>query len=40
MDAVIDQIDRALAATAEIVDGVRDDQWRVPTPCAGWDARA
>lgn len=33
---VIDQIERALDATARIVDAVGDDQWRLGTPCAGW----
>jgi uncharacterized protein (TIGR03086 family) len=40
MEAVVDQIDEALGATARIVDGVTDGQWSSPTPCAGWDARA
>jgi uncharacterized protein (TIGR03086 family) len=40
MNDVIDQIDRAIAATAGIVNGITDDQWERPTPCDGWDARA
>jgi uncharacterized protein (TIGR03086 family) len=31
--------DQALAATRAIVAGVGDDQWSLPTPCAGWDVR-
>ena len=37
---VVEQIDRALAATGRIVDGVPDGGWSAPTPCPDWDARA
>jgi uncharacterized protein (TIGR03086 family) len=30
---------RAVLRSAEIVTEVRDDQWDVPTPCAGWTLR-
>jgi uncharacterized protein (TIGR03086 family) len=30
----------ALDATREVVAGITDDQWDLPTPCAGWDVRA
>lgn len=36
---VIDSIDRALEATATIVDGITADQWTLPTPCTAWDVR-
>ena len=36
---VLDDLDRALAATGAIVAGVGDDQWRAPTPCTELDAR-
>ncbi len=29
----------ALDATGVVVAAVRDDQWRLPTPCDGWDVR-
>ncbi|MHB8621603.1 MAG: TIGR03086 family metal-binding protein [Chloroflexota bacterium] len=32
-------LDRALAATGQLVAGVRADQWSAPTPCTEWDAR-
>src|SRR5579872_599611 len=35
-----DRLKRALGATADIVAGVRADQWNTPTPCAEWNARA
>jgi uncharacterized protein (TIGR03086 family) len=31
--------DRALQHTRGYVAGVRDDQWKDPTPCEGWDVR-
>lgn len=34
------QLERAHAATGAVFDGVRDDQWALPTPCAAWDVRA
>ena len=39
MNAVIDQIERAIDATAIVVDAIGDEQWSLPTPCAGWDVR-
>jgi len=30
----------ALDATREVVAGITDDQWSLPTPCADWDVRA
>jgi uncharacterized protein (TIGR03086 family) len=38
--APIDDLEAALANTARILRGVRDDQWSLPTPCAKWDVRA
>ena len=31
---------QALDATREVIAGVRQGQWAVPTPCQGWDVRA
>ncbi|MFI6597574.1 TIGR03086 family metal-binding protein [Nonomuraea sp. NPDC050536] len=39
MSSVIDQIDRAIAMTADIVKGITDDLLAAPTPCPGWDVR-
>jgi len=36
----IDDLDRALTNTARLVRGIRDDQWRAPTPCSDWDVAA
>src|SRR5690349_8247265 len=30
----------ALDATREVVAGITDDQWDLPTPCTDWDVRA
>ena len=30
---------QALASVRPIVAGIRDDQWDLPTPCAGWTVR-
>ena len=30
------QLERAFAAVAELIDGIRDDQWDAPTPCTDW----
>jgi len=35
----VDQLHRALSATADLVAGIRDDQWSAPTPCTGWSVR-
>jgi uncharacterized protein (TIGR03086 family) len=35
----IDSLARALEHTARLVEGVPDDQWDRPTPCAGWSVR-
>lgn len=40
MESVHAQLARAHAATAAVFDGVKDDQWALPTPCAAWDVRA
>lgn len=34
---LLDAHQRALAGTRAVVAGVGDDQWSLPTPCAGWD---
>ncbi len=39
MEIGTSRIGRALAATGVIVDGVRADQWALPTPCADWSVR-
>lgn len=31
---------RAIGVHRRLVDGIRDDQWQLPTPCAEWDVRA
>jgi uncharacterized protein (TIGR03086 family) len=36
---LLEDLDRALAATEKVVAGVRADQWTAPTPCTDWDAR-
>jgi uncharacterized protein (TIGR03086 family) len=35
----LDQLARALADTATVVEGVREDQWDLPTPCSQWTVR-
>jgi uncharacterized protein (TIGR03086 family) len=40
MSSVIDQIELAIEATADIVNGITDGQWARPTPCDGWDVSA
>jgi uncharacterized protein (TIGR03086 family) len=37
---VLANFDRAAAAAKSVVDGVRDEQWGLPSPCAEWDVRA
>jgi uncharacterized protein (TIGR03086 family) len=32
-------LERAVAATAKVVGGVRSDQYEAPTPCPDWDVR-
>ncbi len=39
MADVVGQIDRALAATGRVVEGITAGQWTAPTPCAEWDVR-
>lgn len=36
---IIEVLGRTLDETAVIVDGIRDDQWSLPTPCGDWDVR-
>lgn len=36
---VTGQLDRALAATAEIVARIADGQWALPTCCTEWNVR-
>lgn len=38
--SVVTDFDRVHAATEQLVEGVRADQWSLPTPCADWDVRA
>lgn len=35
----VEQLARALAAVDHLIDGIRDDQWSAPTPCADWTVR-
>jgi uncharacterized protein (TIGR03086 family) len=35
----VDELGQLLDLTAELVDGVRDDQWAEPTPCTDWTVR-
>lgn len=35
----IDELADAVAQTADLVDGIRDEQWELPTPCAKWSVR-
>jgi uncharacterized protein (TIGR03086 family) len=35
----VDQLARAIADTATVVEGVREDQWGKPTPCSQWSVR-
>jgi uncharacterized protein (TIGR03086 family) len=36
----MDAFDRAAAAATTIVNGITDDQFTLPTPCADWNVRA
>jgi uncharacterized protein (TIGR03086 family) len=36
---IIELLGRALDQTGTIVEGVRQDQWDLPTPCTDWDVR-
>ena len=36
----VDQLSRALSAVGELIEGVREDQWSAPTPCADWTVHA
>lgn len=36
----VDQLQAAIDEGARLVDGIKHDQWTLPTPCAGWDVRA
>jgi uncharacterized protein (TIGR03086 family) len=38
--APIDDLEAALANMVRIMQGVRPDQWSLPTPCSEWDVRA
>lgn len=38
--APIDDLEAALANMVRVVQGVRSDQWSLPTPCTEWDVRA
>lgn len=35
----VQQLARSLEDTAEVIEGVRDDQWDQPTPCSEWSVR-
>jgi uncharacterized protein (TIGR03086 family) len=35
----VDQLARALEAVGQLIAGIRDDQWSVPTPCTEWNVR-
>lgn len=35
-DPLVDGLSEALRCTREVVAGVRDDQWDLPTPCSEW----
>ena len=39
MTTPIDQLTEALSGTAQLVAGIRPDQWADRTPCAEWDVR-
>lgn len=36
----IEGLTRALAATGDVVAGIKNDQWSNPTPCSEWDVRS
>jgi uncharacterized protein (TIGR03086 family) len=36
---LLDGLAQALDAAGRLVDGVRDDQWSLPTPCPDWSTR-
>lgn len=36
---VLNDFDRAAEAAKSVVDGVRAEQWGLPSPCAEWDVR-
>lgn len=38
MDVLL-SFDRVAAAVTRVVEGVRDEQWGLPSPCAEWDVR-
>ncbi len=35
-DVQLDRLHRSFAAVGELVDGIKTDQWPVPTQCLGW----
>jgi uncharacterized protein (TIGR03086 family) len=37
MQDTIDDIERGLAVTGRLVEGIGADHWTAPTPCDGWD---
>jgi uncharacterized protein (TIGR03086 family) len=39
-DTQFDQLARVLDETATVVEGVREEQWVLPTPCSDWTVRA
>jgi uncharacterized protein (TIGR03086 family) len=39
MENAVDQLRRALDATAAVIGAIRDDQWAAPTPCRDWRVR-
>ncbi|MHB1533489.1 MAG: maleylpyruvate isomerase family mycothiol-dependent enzyme [Acidimicrobiales bacterium] len=39
MDADPEQLAAAAEVTGQVIDGVRDDQWGLPTPCEDWTVR-
>jgi len=35
----MDLAETAYARLADVLEGIRDDQWQLPTDCAGWTVR-
>jgi uncharacterized protein (TIGR03086 family) len=38
-EAALHQLEQTLADTATVVEGLREDQWDLPTPCSQWTVR-
>ena len=39
MRAICDDLDAETQALSDVVAGLTEDEWRLPTPAAGWDTR-